>query len=87
MKKEIELAAQCLIFFVKSIPENCFFNVIRFGSRFIPLFPKPVPASDENIQKAQNLAFNLQTDLGGTELSKPLESLFSNPLSRNQKFN
>lgn len=29
--EEIELAAHCLILFIKSLPEDCFFNIIRFG--------------------------------------------------------
>ena len=83
--REIELAAHCLLFFIKSLPEDCYFNVIRFGSKFIPLFPKPVPYTDANSQKAQELAFSLKTDLGGTELSKPLESVFQNSPSRPNK--
>lgn len=82
---EIELAAECLIFFIKSLPENCFFNVVRFGSTFVPLFPKPVPYTDENAQKAIELAFSLEANLCGTVLSKPLESVFSTPLSRSNK--
>ena len=30
----IELTSECLIIFMKSLPENCFFNVIRFGTEY-----------------------------------------------------
>lgn len=82
---EIELAAQCLIFFIKSLPENSYFNVIRFGSEFVPLFEKPVPYTNENAQKAIRLAESLEADLGGTVLSNPLNYVFSKPLSKQGK--
>lgn len=79
---EIKLAVQCLIFFIKSLPENSYFNVIRFGSKFVPLFSKPVPYTNENAIKAINLAETLQANLGGTVLSDPLKYVFSKPRSK-----
>ncbi|KAK8838593.1 von Willebrand factor A domain-containing protein 5A [Tritrichomonas musculus] len=80
--EEIDLAAQCLIFFIKSLPENSYFNVIRFGSEYVPLFEKPVPYTNENAQFAIQLAESLEADLGGTVLSNPLTYIFSKPLSK-----
>ena len=37
---DIKLASQCLIYFLKSLPENSYFNVILFGSAFSQLFDK-----------------------------------------------
>ena len=83
--EEIKLAAQCLIFFLKSLPENCYFNIVRFGSNYQPLFEKPVIYSEENVQKGIELAQNLEANLGGTNLSYPLSYIYSNPLSVRNK--
>ena len=83
--REIELASQCLTFFIRSLPEKCYFNVIRFGSQFIPLFDKPVPYTDANANTALLLANDLKANLRGTVLSKPLNYVFSNSLSENNK--
>ena len=82
---DIELASQCLIYFLKSIPTNCFFNVIRFGSKHIHLFSKPVPNSEENVQKALDLVSHLKADLGETNFFKPLLDIFTTPLSKPNK--
>ena len=83
--REIKLASQCLTFFIKSLPEKCYFNVIRFGSNFIPLFEKPVPYTDENASEALALAEDLKANLGGTVLSEPLLYAFSKGLSVENK--
>ncbi|KAK8838500.1 von Willebrand factor A domain-containing protein 5A [Tritrichomonas musculus] len=83
--REIELASQCLTFFIKSLPEKCYFNVIRFGSQFIPLFDTPVPYTDSNACTALQLAKKLKADLGGTILSNPLNYVFSKKLSEKNK--
>lgn len=38
----IKKAAECLEFFIKSLPQESFFNVIRFVSRFEKLFDQSV---------------------------------------------
>ena len=82
---QIRVAAQCLLIFIKSLPENCYFNVVRFGSDYVPLFEKPVPYNNENANAAINLAQSLTADLGGTNLSNPLDYIFKTPLSVNDK--
>ena len=83
--KKIELASQCLTFFIKSLPENCYFNVIRFGSQFIPLFNNPVPYTEENASPALHLARNLRSEFIGTVLTDPLNYVFSKNLSEKNK--
>ena len=83
--RPIKVAAQCLLIFIKSLPENCYFNVVRFGSEYVPLFEKPVPYNKENTETALTLAKSLEADLGGTNLSKPFDYIFKKPLSVNDK--
>lgn len=55
-RNEIELASQCLIFFLKSLPENCYFNIAPFSSEYEPFFEKPVTYSQENVKVGIELA-------------------------------
>lgn len=66
---EIKLASQCLIFFIKSLPKDCYFNVVCFGSRFKVLFQNPVLYTNENAMK---LALSLSANMGGTILRKSI---------------
>lgn len=66
---EIKLVAQWIIFFLKSLPENCYFNVARFSTNYIPLFEKPLIYSEENAWFRIELAENLEADIGGTNLA------------------
>ncbi|RUS15812.1 von Willebrand factor type A domain-containing protein [Endogone sp. FLAS-F59071] len=61
----------------RSLPEDCFFNVISFGSSYQPLFPNGSAAySSDTLQQALKLAQRLDASLGGTEIHEPLEWAF-----------
>jgi hypothetical protein len=72
-------ARSCLELFLRSIPANSFFNVIRFGSSFETLFSESEPYGQVSIEKALNLAREMKSDLKGTDLSAPLLHLFAQP--------
>ena len=74
----IKSARETLILFLKSLPEGCNFNIIGFGSSYEKLFPAvSVPYTQETLDKATQHAQRMQADLGGTELLRPLEYIFS----------
>jgi hypothetical protein len=68
-ENKIGLARQAMLLFLKSVPVNCHFNIVRFGSAHQALF-KEITAvyNEENTQKAEQLTKNMKADLGGTEL-------------------
>jgi hypothetical protein len=68
-ENKIGLARQAMLLFLKSLPINCHFNIIRFGSQHETLF-KEITAiyNEENTQKAEQLTKNMTANLGGTEL-------------------
>ncbi|XP_061170037.1 von Willebrand factor A domain-containing protein 5A-like [Saccostrea echinata] len=74
----IEKAKETLLLLLKSLPVNCIFNVISFGSRFSTLFPKSVEYNEKNLEEALNLQKRMKADMGGTEIFKPLDNVFSN---------
>ena len=66
---KIGLARQAMILFLKSLPLNCHFNIIRFGSQYTSLFnDTTVIYNEENARKAEQLINEMKADLGGTEL-------------------
>ena len=73
-------ARETLLLFLKSLPDGCYFNVVGFGSSYKTLFKNSQLYDDENLKKATDLAETMQADLGGTEILRPLQWVFSQPL-------
>ncbi|CAF1034093.1 unnamed protein product [Rotaria sordida] len=59
-----------------SLPMNCHFNIIRFGSEYVTLFNEiTVVYNEDNARQAEALVKTMKADLGGTELLEPLKWL------------
>ena len=66
---KIGLAKEAMLLFLKSLPMNCHFNIVRFGSSHRALFQEITALyNEENVHKAEQLINHLKADLGGTEL-------------------
>ena len=78
----IAKAREALAFFLQSLPADCFFNIVRFGSSFESLFPKSKQYDDATLQQAKEYCNSSKMDanLGGTEILDPLEKHLSHPL-------
>lgn len=74
----INSAANALQLFLRSLPENCYFNIVGFGSRFVCLFQDSKRYSEESMNKASQHASTMRADLGGTELLQPLNHIYNN---------
>src|SRR6266480_7595515 len=66
-------AAQALELLLRSLPEDCYFNVISFGSRHDSLFPKSQIYSEDSLSKALSLAQTMTSNYGGTEIFSALK--------------
>ncbi|UJR18035.1 hypothetical protein I4U23_004936 [Adineta vaga] len=79
-ENKIGLVRKAMILFLKSLPVNCYFNIIRFGSSFLSLFDKKVsvPYNQKTMDQVESLIKNMTADLGGTELLAPLTWLMNN---------
>src|SRR6266498_745346 len=71
-------AAQALELLLRSLPEDCYFNVISFGSHHDSLFPKSEPYFETSLSKALNLAQTMTSNYGGTEIFSALKWAFEN---------
>ncbi|KAK4472644.1 hypothetical protein MN116_003877 [Schistosoma mekongi] len=76
----ISYAKTSLLLFLKSLPVNCRFQIIGFGSDFAALFSEPTDYSEDSLNAAMNYQKNLNADMGGTEAYNALKSaLHSSP--------
>ena len=79
-ENKIGLARQAMLLFLKSLPMNCHFNIIRFGSEYQHLFNDITAIyDDETAQQAEKLINKMTANLGGTELLRPLQWLEEHP--------
>src|ERR1051325_4481155 len=74
-------AAQALELLLRSLPEDCYFNIVSFGSHHDSLFPKSQLYSETSLSKAISLAQTMTSNYGGTEIFAALKWVFEN--SRN----
>ncbi|CAL8097329.1 unnamed protein product [Orchesella dallaii] len=79
MGQSIELAKKALLLFLHSMPADCYFNIVGFGSTYNFLFPNSVKYDDGTLKKAISHAKGLQADLGGTEILQPLKEIYEKP--------
>jgi Ca-activated chloride channel family protein len=80
-ENKIGLARDALRLFVKAIPPGTNFNILKFGSSYVALFPEPQgrPYTAETAAAADALVDQLAANLGGTELSAALDFILSKP--------
>ncbi|CAF0735610.1 unnamed protein product [Didymodactylos carnosus] len=68
-ENKIGLARQAMLLFLKSLPVDCHFNIIRFGNAYKSLFSDITAIyTNENARQAEQLINTMRADLGGTEL-------------------
>jgi len=72
----IECAKSTLQFFLRSLPEDAFFNIFSFGSTFERFRSDSVPFNDENLEAATAHVSGFRANLGGTNIYEPLDTIF-----------
>ena len=76
MNPFIDSVIATLITCVKSLPKECYFNLIAFGSNFRQLFHESKEYSKTAVKHAVDFANQLKASLGGTELLPPLKWIY-----------
>nr|XP_053646977.1 von Willebrand factor A domain-containing protein 5A-like [Cherax quadricarinatus] len=78
--ENIQSARATLLLFLKSLPIGCFFNIVSFGSTFSWLFSDGSREyNKESLAEACELQKSLGADMGGTEILRPFQSIYSKP--------
>jgi hypothetical protein len=75
----IQTARETLIFFLRSLPKDCLFNVIRFGTAFEAMFSSSQRFTEMTQQQAIQNSNVMAADMGGTDLYSPLGYVFGLP--------
>ncbi|EGG14768.1 Mast cell surface antigen-1 [Cavenderia fasciculata] len=75
----INSARSALQLLMRSLTENCKFNIYLFGSSFKSLFPSSVEYNDETLAEASRYIQTIDANLGGTELLPPVKSILALP--------
>nr|VZI09154.1 unnamed protein product [Spirometra erinaceieuropaei] len=75
--KNIRQAQDSLLLFLKSLPTDCRFQIIGFGSRFSALFDEPRDYTEDAMTMALEYQKNLTANMGGTEVLGALESIYA----------
>ncbi|KAM9318295.1 von Willebrand factor A domain-containing protein 5A-like [Pholidichthys leucotaenia] len=81
---KIKSARDTLLLLLKSLPMGCYFNIYSFGSNYEHMFLKSVEYSQKTMEEALKKVEQMDADLGGTEILKPLNHIYSQPLIPNQ---
>ena len=74
--KSIDLVKKALLLFIQSLPPGSYFQLIGFGTSFIKYNKEPVEYNQENVTKIINIIKNLNSDMGNTNISGPLDSVY-----------
>jgi len=82
---KLDYLKDALNVFLKSMPVNCYFNIIKFGSTYESLFEKSIKYNEESLNKAVEYIKSLDASMGGTEMKEPLEFIFNNEIPEGYK--
>jgi len=74
--KSINLVKEALLLFIQSLPIGSYFQFIGFGSDFKKYNNEPVPYTKENVSNMFEIINNLKANMGGTNISRPLDSIY-----------
>ena len=78
MIDKIETLKQAMFVFLRSLPEQCRFNIYSFGSTFASLWSNSQVYSQATLEQATKYVRKMQADMGGTEILEPVRSAFEN---------
>ncbi|EAL64449.1 type A von Willebrand factor domain-containing protein [Dictyostelium discoideum AX4] len=73
----IKKAKRALEIIIRSLNENCKFNIYCFGSRFTKAFDNSKMYNDETLAQISGYVEKIDADLGGTELLPPIRDILS----------
>ena len=78
----IEKAKDALILFLKSLPEDSYFNVISFGSSQQKMFNKSKKYAKDTLDKAITSIRPMGANLGGTVIYEPLREILEEKVNK-----
>jgi hypothetical protein len=81
MEQFVRQLRSAMIHALIKIPEDCYFNIIAFGSTYLTVFPEgSVPYNDANLNTAHRFVSSMKATMSGTKMLEPLQHLYTVPL-------
>ncbi|CAG0890317.1 unnamed protein product [Darwinula stevensoni] len=74
--EKMEKAKDALQLFLKSLPMDSYFNIVSFGNTFSSLWEGSQKYDEGSLHKASAHVMEMTANMGGTEILKPLSSVF-----------
>ena len=75
--ESIQIVKETLLEVINSLKFGSYFQLIGFGSDFKKYNEEPIECQKENIKNMINIINNLDADMGGTNISSPLEDIYN----------
>ncbi|XP_047450920.1 von Willebrand factor A domain-containing protein 5A-like isoform X1 [Mugil cephalus] len=72
----ISSARDTLLLLLKSLPMGCYFNIYSFGSSYEHIFSQSVEYNQKTMEEALKKVEEMQANMGGTEILKPLQHIY-----------
>ena len=76
MYDSINIARKALQLFIQSLPVGSYYQIIGFGSSFKKYDETPKEYNKENITKSLKIIEKLDSNLGGTDIYRPLKDIY-----------
>ena len=85
----IDLVKKALALFMQSLPQKSYYQLIGFGTEFRKYNETPIEYNKDNVKSTLEVIKGMQANMGGTNISTPLNDIFESkvydniPLARN----
>ncbi|KAL7056698.1 hypothetical protein AAHC03_020570 [Spirometra sp. Aus1] len=79
--ESMQLAKTALLILLKSLPSDCRFQIVGFGSTHEALFPEPLDYNEESLKRALVYQEAMEADMGGYRILPALEAIYAVPLT------
>jgi len=76
----IEMARDSLSLFLKSLPQDSWFDVVSFGDSYLSLNGVSLKYSQESLEQSVKQVEKFRADMGGTEIYDALNKVFNAPI-------
>ncbi|CAD8104459.1 unnamed protein product [Paramecium primaurelia] len=76
--QRIKRAKESLILFLKSLPQDSYFNIISFGNKYISIWNESKQYNQETLDEAIKCVDNMNANMGGTDIYTSLKEMVYN---------
>ncbi|BHF79244.1 von Willebrand factor A domain-containing protein 5A [Sparganum proliferum] len=77
----MQQAKRALLIFLESLPSDCRFQIVGFGSTHEALFPEPLDYTEEFLERALVYQEAMEANMGGYRILPALEAIYAVPLT------